>query len=174
MLLPSARYIHEEDMFLCQVYMEISQDPITGVYQTSHQFWSRVVDAYETGKNASWNERTNKSIHCRIQTIEKATKKLHACLKQYENKCSSGDSNDDIIQSRNYALKKEKEENKVLFCDVNSIQDPKVRAYIQSEQTQILVERSEEQQAQQPPQASTSVEKYFNDFSSSGNDLPDY
>lgn len=30
--------------------MEISQDPITGVYQTSDQFWSRVADAYEAGK----------------------------------------------------------------------------------------------------------------------------
>ena len=78
------------------------------------------------------------------------------------------------IQSRNYALIKQKEENKILFCDVNSIQDPKVRAYIQSEQTRILLERSEEQQAQQPLQTSTSFGKYFNDLSGSVNDLPDY
>ena len=49
------------------------------------------------GKNASWNERTKKSIHCRIQTIEKATKKLHACLKQCESRRPSGASNDDIV-----------------------------------------------------------------------------
>ncbi|KAG2309043.1 hypothetical protein Bca52824_028791 [Brassica carinata] len=98
MPLRSAGYTQEEDKFLCQVYMEISQDPITGVYQTSDQFWSRVADAYEAGKNASWNERTKKSIHCRIQTIEKATKKLHACLKQCENRRPSGASNNDIFK----------------------------------------------------------------------------
>ena len=54
------------------------------------------------------------------------------------------------IQNKNYALWKFKEENKILFRDLNSIQDPNVRAYIQSEQNRILVESSEQQQAQQP------------------------
>ncbi|KAG2297948.1 hypothetical protein Bca52824_034420 [Brassica carinata] len=111
MPLRSAGYTHEEDKFLCQVYMEISQDPITGVYQTSDQFWSCVANAYEAGKNASWNERTKKSIHCRIQTIEKATKKLHACLKQCENRRPSGASNDVIF-----------EQAKLMFVD-----DPKYK-----------------------------------------------
>ena len=87
---------HEEDRLLCQVYMEISQDPIKCVYQSFDQFWSCVASAYENGKDASWSERTKKSIHCRIQTIEKATKKLDACIKKCENRRPSGASNDDI------------------------------------------------------------------------------
>ncbi|KAF8093399.1 LOW QUALITY PROTEIN: hypothetical protein N665_0383s0031 [Sinapis alba] len=210
--------------------MKISQDPITCVYQTSNQFWSRVADAYEAGKI---QVGMNKSIHCRIQTIEKATKKLHACLKQCANRHRSCASNDDVnfekfkdgdtsaikmlnscgfedtnsaydyatqeslekgnkqlleqlkkasaqkeqhlkIQSKNYAFKKTKRRKQIFICDVNFLQDHKVSAYIQSEQTRTLLERSEEQQAQQPPQTSTSFKKYFNDLSDSGNGLPDY
>lgn len=71
-------------------------------------------------------------------------------------------------------MKKHKEENKILFCDVDSIKDPKIRAYMQSEKNRILLERSEEQQAQQPPQTSTSFGQFFNNLSGSGSDLPDY
>ena len=40
------------------------------------------------------------------------------------------------IQNKTYGLKKFKEENEILFCDLNSIQVPSIRAYIQSEQNQ--------------------------------------
>ncbi|KAF3554998.1 hypothetical protein F2Q69_00014905 [Brassica cretica] len=104
MPLRSAGYTHEEDRLLCQVYMKISQDPIKCVYQSFDQFWSRVAAAYENGKDASWSERTKKSIHCRIQTTEKETKKLHACIKQCENRRPSGASNDDIFKEAKLML----------------------------------------------------------------------
>lgn len=99
MPLHSSGYTQEEDMLLCQIYMEISQDPITGVYQSSDRlwFWSRVLEAYVKEKNPTWNERLTKSIKCRIQTVEKVTKKLHACIKKGENRCPSGASSDDIV-----------------------------------------------------------------------------
>lgn len=97
MPLRQAGYTQEEDKLLCLVYMEISQDPIKGVYQTYEIFWSRVMEAYENGKNASWSERTMKSVKCRIQIIERAAKKLHACIRQCENRRPSGASSDDIV-----------------------------------------------------------------------------
>ena len=90
-------YMKISQDILCQVYMKISQDPIKGVYQSFDQLWSRVAAAYENGKDASWSKRTKKSIHCRIQTTEKETQKLHACIKQCENIRPSGASNDDIV-----------------------------------------------------------------------------
>lgn len=93
----SVGYSKEEDKFLCQVYMQISQVPITGVHQTADHFWNRVVEAFKNGKNAIWNERSKKSIQCRFQTIERATKKLHACIKQCENRRPNGASNDDVV-----------------------------------------------------------------------------
>ena len=61
-----------------------------------------------------------------INTLEEGNKQLLEQLK----KTSAQREHHLEIQSRNYALKKQKEENKILFCDVNSIQDSKVRAYI--------------------------------------------
>ncbi|WZZ65114.1 hypothetical protein YC2023_076484 [Brassica napus] len=209
------------------------------------------MQAYENGKDTSWAERTKRSMQSRVQTIEKATKKLHACIKQCENRHQNGVSNDDIfnqaklmvredplfktdhdedvigespsqrprgmkksklkrklddqtsavinslekgnkqlleklnqtnaqrehhfeIQKKNYALKELKEENKMLFLDLNSVQDPNIRAYIQAQQAQILQNRSLQQQAQQAPPPSTSFGQYFNNFNGSGGDLPDY
>ena len=43
-------YSANEDVLLCQVYLEISQDPITGVHQSSDWFWSRVEDAQQSKK----------------------------------------------------------------------------------------------------------------------------
>lgn len=97
MPLRTCGYSQEEDKLICLVYMQISQDPITGAYQTSDQFWSRVVETYENEKNANWSERSRRSIQARVQTIEKATKKLHACIRQCENRRPSGASNDDIV-----------------------------------------------------------------------------
>lgn len=49
------------------------------------------------GKNEFWCERTKKSIQSRVAAIQKAAKKLHACIKQCENRRPSGASNDDIV-----------------------------------------------------------------------------
>ena len=99
MPLRSAGYTQEEDKFLCQVYMEISQDPITGVYQTSDQFWSRVAYAYEAWEKCKleWTYKkihslsnsnyweSNKEIPCMSQTMWKQTSKW--CFKWWYCKC---------------------------------------------------------------------------------------
>lgn len=97
MSIRSSGYSQEEDKLLCEVYMEISQDPIKGAYQSSDVFWSRVMKGYENGRKTTWCERTKRSVQSRIQTIEKATKKLHACIRQCENRRPSGASNNDIV-----------------------------------------------------------------------------
>ena len=58
----SSGYSCEDDKFLCHIYMQISQDLIQGVYQSSDQFWGRVVEAYDNGKDAMWSDRSKKSI----------------------------------------------------------------------------------------------------------------
>ncbi|KAF8083288.1 hypothetical protein N665_0784s0002, partial [Sinapis alba] len=286
-----------EDKFLCRVYLEISQDPIIGAYQTSDHF--------------CWSGRSKRSLQSRIQTIEKATKKLHACIKQCENQRPSGASNDNIfnqaksmlsedsrfktgwkfdhvwsiikdfekfkdgapakrisvsipentcsesenhfldsprqispglssfslnlsdgegnisgspsprpsgikkskmkrklvdqtttvidtlkegnkqfleqlkksstqrechldIQKKNYALNELKEENKYLFYDLSSEEDPDVRAYIQEERTRILQKQRGQQHEQEAPSPSTSFEQYFNNLGGNGSNLSEY
>ena len=97
MPLRTCGYNQEEDRLICQVYMQISQDPITCAYQTSDQFWSRLVETYENEKNENWSERSRRSIQGCVQTNEKATKKVHACIRQCENRRPSGASNNDIV-----------------------------------------------------------------------------
>ena len=78
------------------------------------------------------------------------------------------------IQSRNYALKELKEENKILFRDLASIQDSNIRAYVQTEQTQMLQKMDTQHQDQGTPHASTTFNQYFSDLGGSRNNLPDY
>ncbi|KAF2608606.1 hypothetical protein F2Q68_00045258 [Brassica cretica] len=61
-----------------------------------------------------------------INTLEEKNKKLSEKLE----KTSAQRHQHLEIQNKNYTLKKFKEENKILFRDLNSIQDPNFRAYI--------------------------------------------
>ena len=97
MSIRSSGYSISEDVVLCQVYLEIFQDPITSIYQSSDQFWSRVEDAYNQARNETWEYRNKRSVQSRIQTIEKATRKLNSCIKQVESTHPSGASNQDIV-----------------------------------------------------------------------------
>ncbi|KAK6780801.1 hypothetical protein RDI58_022985 [Solanum bulbocastanum] len=38
----SSEYSLNEDKLLCQIYVDISQDPITGICQSYDQFWVRI------------------------------------------------------------------------------------------------------------------------------------
>ena len=68
------------------------------------------------------------------------------------------------IQKQNYVLNELKEENKYLFCDLNSVQDPEVHAYFQEERTRILQKRRGQQHEQEATHSFTSFEQYFNNF----------
>lgn len=97
MSIRSVGYSVDEDFLLCQMYLDISQDPITGVYQSSDQFWSRVVDTYNNAKVFNWEIRNKKSLQHRFANIEKAVKKLNGCVRQVEMLRPSGASEQDIV-----------------------------------------------------------------------------
>ena len=44
--LRSASYSNEEDQLLCRLYLDVSQNPIIGINQSSLQFWSRIETKY--------------------------------------------------------------------------------------------------------------------------------
>ena len=92
-----ANYSPLEDEHLCQIYMEISQDPVIGTNQSLDRFWSRVEVAYNSSINDEWEKRSNRSLQSRMQAIEKAVKKLKGCVRQVENYNPSGASDKDIV-----------------------------------------------------------------------------
>ena len=97
MSIRSSSYNHDEDILLCRVYMEISQDPCVGVYQSSDRFWTRVEECYNKERPQEWEIRTKRSMQARIQAIEKAARALHGCIRKVENRHQSGASSEDIV-----------------------------------------------------------------------------
>ncbi|KAK4738960.1 hypothetical protein R3W88_002657 [Solanum pinnatisectum] len=85
MTIRAAGYSIKEDIRLCQIYVEISEDPITGVQQTGDHFWGRVEESYNNAKEELWGYRNKRSLHSRIQVIERAVRKLNGCIRQLEN-----------------------------------------------------------------------------------------
>ncbi|KAL6493277.1 hypothetical protein OROGR_033036 [Orobanche gracilis] len=97
MSIRSGNYSHDEDKLLCNVYMNISQDPATGRYQSAEEFWSRVVEGYNASKATSWETRTARSLQARIQIIEKNVRKFHGCIRTVEGTHQSGISHEDVM-----------------------------------------------------------------------------
>ena len=93
----SSGYSNGEDIILCQAYLEISQDPITGRYQSADRFWARVEEKYNVAKPSNMEYRNSTSVRCRMQNINAAVKKLKACINQVENMNPSGASDQDIV-----------------------------------------------------------------------------
>lgn len=93
----SAGYTISEDVLLCEVYLDISQDPITGRNQSSTEFWSRVEETYNERRLEHWECRSNRSVHSRMDTISAEVKKLNGCLRQVEYMNPSGASEEDIV-----------------------------------------------------------------------------
>ncbi|XP_059310913.1 uncharacterized protein LOC132062345 [Lycium ferocissimum] len=93
----STGYSTNEDMLLCQVYLDVSKNPITGVHPSRDHFWGRVEETYNNAKDECWEYRNRRSVECRIKVIEKAIRKLNGCVRQVENLHSSGASDTYII-----------------------------------------------------------------------------
>ncbi|KAG6428154.1 hypothetical protein SASPL_112403 [Salvia splendens] len=100
-------YTENEDILLCKIYMEISQDPSIGPSQSAQRFWQRVEDGFNQAKERypTWPERTQRSMQARIQAIEKATKIFHGYIRAAEARNRSGASNADIMNEAMQMLK---------------------------------------------------------------------
>ena len=85
-------------MHLCRVYLDVSQNPILGINQTSDHFWSRIKNEYNSNLLESVTEaRGKRSLQSRWQTIKTAVSKLRECVRQVENLNPSGASEQDIV-----------------------------------------------------------------------------
>ena len=96
----SLSYFIEEDMHLCHVYLDVSQNPIIRINQSKDQFGSRVETEYEKSEIFSHQPRPRKSLQNRMSTIISAVFKLRWCVNQIENKNPSGASEQDIVRKK--------------------------------------------------------------------------
>ena len=84
----------------------------------------------------------------------------------------------DLLEKANTRLEKKmalqefREENKILFTDPNSIEDPEFHAFMTAEKRRIMHKIA--QQHPPPPPTSHAFGEYFNDIGGSGSNLPEY
>ncbi|KAG8390428.1 hypothetical protein BUALT_Bualt01G0082300 [Buddleja alternifolia] len=90
----------DEDVILCQAYMEVSQDPITGISQTSKRFWARVTAIFNKSKNPSYADRGQRSLQCRYSDIEAGVKRLLHSIKHVESQNPSWASEETIVNNQ--------------------------------------------------------------------------
>lgn len=93
----SLSYSIDEDMHLCHVYLDVSQNPIIGINQSKDQFWARVETEYQKSEISNQQPRPRRSLQTRMTTILSAVSKLRGCVNQIENKNPSGASEQDIV-----------------------------------------------------------------------------
>ncbi|KAL5551478.1 hypothetical protein UlMin_001654 [Ulmus minor] len=94
----SSLYINEEDLHLCCVYLDISQNPIVGINQSKDQFWGRIEHDYNNSQSefTITQSRPKRSLQCRMQVILTMVDKLRGCIRQVENLNPSGALEQDI------------------------------------------------------------------------------
>ncbi|XP_028548065.1 uncharacterized protein LOC114578769 [Dendrobium catenatum] len=121
-------------------------------------------------KKAKLKRKIDDEMSTFIKTLEDGNKELIEQLKR----TSAQRQHHMELQAKNYVLKEMKEENKILFQDVSSIQNPAVRAFVQAEQARILEKRFGQQQDQQQPPSSSSFGQFLTDLGGVDTTLPDY
>lgn len=73
------------------------------------------------------------------------------------------------IEREKIAMKKDRDEWKIIMKDLNSIADPNVREYVRAQQIKIIQKRNQQEQG-----SASNFGNYFTDIGDSGSDLPDY
>ncbi|KAG8372289.1 hypothetical protein BUALT_Bualt12G0050800 [Buddleja alternifolia] len=95
----TANYRDDKDVISCQAYMETSQDPITGISQTSDRSWARVTTIFNNSKNSSYADHGQRSLQCRYSDIEAGVKRLVHSIKHVESQNPSGASEQTIVSN---------------------------------------------------------------------------
>ena len=97
-LLRSASYSNEEDQLFYRVYLDVSQNLLIGINQSSLQFWSRIKTEYHMSLPAHITQvRPRRSMTARMQVINATISKLRGCVRQIENLNPSDASEQDIV-----------------------------------------------------------------------------
>ena len=77
-------------------------------------------------------------------------------------------------EAKKLELRERREENKILYKDVDSIKDPVLREALKKEQMRIYAKRALDQQSQGGVGSSSVFDQYFADLGGNGDDLPNF
>ena len=96
----SLSYSIQEDIQLCHVYLDVSQNSIIRINQSGDQLWTRVEAEYHKSDPFRLQRRPKRSLQTRMTSILSAVSKLRGCVNQIENKNPSGASEEDIVSTQ--------------------------------------------------------------------------
>jgi len=102
----------DESTQLARSWINVSEDPKVGAYQTGATFWTRVFQHYHQNRLSHWPERTASSLENKFKTMSAEVSKFVAAFKQIEDHVASGWGPEDIFQE---AMKLFEEVNKSVF-----------------------------------------------------------
>jgi len=102
----------DESTQLARSWINVSEDPKVGAYQTGATFWTRVFQHYHQNRLSHWPERTASSLENKFKTMSAEVSKFVAAFKQIEDHVASGWGPEDIFQE---AIKLFEEVNKSVF-----------------------------------------------------------
>jgi hypothetical protein len=93
-------YTKKDDVQLCDLWLNVTQDPVVGTNQTGNGFWNRVTKNYM--KALPNVPRTVVGLKSCWATIQGFINKFAGCLNQINNRNQSGTTNEDQLT---YALR---------------------------------------------------------------------
>ncbi|PLW37229.1 hypothetical protein PCASD_15348 [Puccinia coronata f. sp. avenae] len=93
-------YTEKEDVQLCDLWLDVTQDPVVGTNHTGNGFWNRVTENYM--KAFPNVPRTAVGLKSRWATIQGFINKFAGCLNQINNRNQSRTTNKDRLT---YALR---------------------------------------------------------------------
>ena len=119
-------------------------------------------------KKAKFKRKNDKEVLNSFETIQEENRQLAVIF----NRGNSARAQNYKIQMKKLALAEYREDNKILFKDLNSITDPSLREFFQNEKLRIMQKRT--QQQGQGSQNNSSSFQYFDDLKGSKTNLPKY
>ena len=128
-------------------------------------------------KKAKLKKKLDEGLGTVVKTIKKGNEKLVEALNKGESRL---DQNYELQmrkvqnEEKKLALKEFKEENRILYMNLDAITDPNLREFTRTEQIRIMQKRAQQQQNQGSAYGSGDLSQFFNNLGGSGSNLPDY
>jgi hypothetical protein len=79
----ASNYTIEEDVLICNTWLNVSMDATVGTDQTKDTYWLRMKEFFDT-HNTSGIERTERSLRSRWSTINKDCQKWASAMKSVD------------------------------------------------------------------------------------------
>jgi hypothetical protein len=92
----SGNYSMEEDILLCNTWLQVSRDPAVGGDQSRDAYWNRMKEHFDL-HNKSGIYRTERSLRSRWSTINKDCQRWAAALKAVDTLNPSGTNDNDRV-----------------------------------------------------------------------------